>query len=139
MDIWWGYFGVQLLNVTAAQREALIVAFQSLRGVNPAGPQHINHWRIRLDRLAAIFEAQFDQADLTVARVTQFLANAVGVSPGIISADTTQTARGPLVTFSAGGTDRLQMIVFGGVGATRDESHTQTLIYLDANRPDWGL
>lgn len=124
--------------MTAPQRTALIDAFMSLRGVNPEGPQHVNHWRIRADRNAAIFEARFDQAHLTVANVTQFLANAVGVNPALITSEVASTARGPLAVFSAGGTPRLRMIAFGGLTASWADSRAQAAAYLTANLAEWG-
>lgn len=136
-ETWHGYIGIEDVALTAPQRIAIVTALQGLRGVDPQGPQHITHWRIRTDGKAIILEARFDRDDLTVAKIKGFLAAAVGVNPNVISDALQSTPLGPLVTFTAGGTARLRMIAFGGIGATWEESRVQALSYIAANQAAW--
>jgi len=137
MAIWHGYIAVEDLALTTDQRAAIVAAFRALGPSSDPQPARLNHWRTSLDGSKAIFEAAFNDANLTAASITRFLADAVGVSPSIIDTALTQTARGPLLTFSAGGTDRMRMLAFGGIGATWEESRQQAVAYLAANIAEW--
>jgi hypothetical protein len=97
-----------------------------------------NHWRVRLDNQAVIFEANFNDEDWTVATIRQRLANIFGVNVTLVTANTTTTAYGPVVTISYSGTARLRMIAFGGLLATWAQSHDLVLAYLAANKAAWG-
>lgn len=137
MAAWHGYIGIEDVALTAPQRAAIVQALKGLRGVNGTNPAHINHWRISLDGSKAIFEARFNEDNLTIANVKQFVADAVGVSAALIDHEVTQTPRGPVVTFSAGGSPRMRFIAFAGVGETYADSHTQVPIYLYNNIAEW--
>jgi len=139
MTTWHGYIAVEDLALTADQRAAIVAAFRALGPGSDPQPAHLNHWRTSLGGDKAIFEAAFNVGNLTVAKVKQFLADAVGVSPSVIDTTRTQTARGPLLTFSAGGTDRMRMLAFGGIGATWEESRQQAVAYLAKNIVEWEI
>jgi len=141
------YMGIENLNLNAAQRAILIA---ELRALGPpregddaeTQPCRLNHWRTRLDGQAAIFEALFDEDALAVERFKRRLGAIFGVDPATIdhSTATAHFAGGdtPVVTFSRGGTDYLRFALFGGVGATWQESRLETLGYLAANAEEWG-
>lgn len=99
-------------------------------------PSIMNHWRVRLDKQAAIFEALFKEENLTIDAFKQRLANIFDVDPSTIGDSTQQTQYGPVVTFSRGG-DRLRFLLFGGVNATWMESGDEVRSYLAANIGDW--
>jgi hypothetical protein len=132
------YYGIEALNLTAAQRGTLVDALKQLGRDNQAtNPCNRNHWRVRPDNLAVLFEANWDTSDWTVEGIKTRLANLFGIDPSLVTATTQQTAYGPLVTFTRT-TDRLRMIAFGGLSVTYAESHAAVLQYLAANRAAWG-
>jgi len=137
MATWHGYIAVEDIALTTPQRAAIIAAFRALGPSSDPQPARLNHWRTSLDGSKAIFEAAFNADNLPAEKVRNFLADAVGISPDIIDTALTQTARGPLLTFSAGGTDRMRMLAFGGIGATWEESRQQAVAYLAANIAGW--
>jgi len=137
MTTWHGYIAVEDVALTTDQRAAIVAAFRALGPGSDPQPARLNHWRTSLDGSNAIFEAAFNDANLTAAKVKNFLADAAGVSPDVIDTALTQTARGPLLTFSVGGTDRMRMLAFGGIGATWEESRQQAIAYLAANIAEW--
>jgi len=139
MTTWHGYIAVEDLALTTPQRAAIVAAFRAFGPGSDPQPARLNHWRTSLDGSKAIFEAAFNADNLTAARITQFLADAVGVSPDVIDTALTQTARGPLLTFSAGGTDRMRVLAFGSIGATWEESRQQAVAYLAANIAEWEI
>ncbi len=132
------YIGIESLNLNAAQRAALIAALREL-GRNSAHPNpcNRNHRRVRPDGLAVIFEADWRTEDWTVESVTGYLADVFGINPANIDSAVAQIVYGTLATFSAGGTDYLRVIVFGGVASEYAQSHAAVLAYLAANRDEW--
>ena len=101
----------------------------------------LNHWRTRLDSDAAIFEALFDEDNLTVAWFKARLGAIFGVDPETIDHTTNQVQfvnrNTPIVVFARGGTNYLRMALFGGIGATWEQSRIEVLGYLAANQADW--
>lgn len=134
---WHGYIAVEDMALTEDQRAAVVATFRDLGPTSDRNPAHLNARRVSLDGTKAIFEALFNEDHLTVNNVRQFLANAVDVNPDVIDAAVTQTARGPVVTYGAGGTDRMRFLLFGGTGATWEESRQQVLTYLRNNIAEW--
>jgi len=63
---WHGYFAVEDLNLSDAQRDTLVEVLKKLGPDTHPQPACLNHWRTRLDGDAAIFEALFDGDMLTV-------------------------------------------------------------------------
>lgn len=138
-DFWHGYLAVEDLALTSDQRAAIVSAFRALGPTRQETdwPPFLNQLRVNIDSSKAIFEARFNQAHLTTENVVQFLADAAGANPANITPVVTQTARGPLLTLSAGGTPQMRMLLFAGVNATWEESRQQVLAYLAANPDEW--
>ena len=137
MAIWHGYLAVEDVALTTTQRAAVLAAFNELGPDSDPQPARLLQRRVSTDGSKAIYEAAFNEDALTVANVKQFLADAVGVDPSVIASTVTQTARGPLVIYSAAGTDRMRFLPFSGVGSTWLESLTQALTYLINNLAEW--
>lgn len=119
---WHGYVLVVDIALTLGQRADVLAAFAALSAVEPRRISHLMTMRAALDGSAAIYECRFNENHLSVAAVKNYLAAAVGVDPGIINDDLTQTEYGPEVVFSVAGTDRMAVLLFGGLGASKDES-----------------
>lgn len=135
------YFGIESLNLTNAQRNTLVAELQSL-GEDNAGPrpERRNHWRIRTDNQAAIFEAMFNEDHLTISATKQRLANIFGINVSLITHSTNQVVYGLVVTYIRGGVNRLRSIAFGfnGSWGTTAESRVAAQAYLAANAAEWG-
>ena len=139
MADWRGYFYVEQISLTAGQRATLIAQLQAIgERNNGIYPNERNHWRVRTDGLAVIFEAVFNDALLTAVAMRDRLASIFGVPSANITYATTSTAYGPVVTYSYQSTHRLRMGVFGGAGATYTQSHDAVLSYLHDNMGAWG-
>ena len=132
------YYGIENLALTVAQRDTLVSALRQLGANTHPNPCYRNHWRVRLDNQAIIFEGNFNDGDWTVATIRQRLATIFGVNVTLVTASTTTTAYGPVVTISYNSTARLRMIAFGGLLATWAQSHDLVLAYLAANKTAWG-
>jgi hypothetical protein len=133
------YYGIESLSLTVAQRQTLVDALQALgRNNQHPQPSHRNHWRVRPDALAVIFEGDFDDAHWTIEALTARLAAAFAVDGATISHTQAGSAYGPVVTFARpAGTPRLRMVAFGGLLATWAASHDAVLAYLAANNSTW--
>lgn len=135
---WHGYLAIEDIDLTDDQRDAIMAAFSELGPGSDPQPTKMLSGRVRLDSDAAIFRANFNEANLTVAKVKQFLADAVGTDPGNIDDATQQTTYGPLVTYSVATVDKIRFLIFDSVGSTWNESRLQVLAYLKANASAWG-
>lgn len=134
------YFGIENINLTNQQRNTLVAGLQQLGHNTSHLTNERNHWRIRLDNQAVIFEALFDENDLTIAAIKQRLANLFNVAVDTISHSTQQTAYGLLVTFIHGGQNKMRMIAFGHDGnawGTWAESNLAVHVYLFNNLLAW--
>jgi hypothetical protein len=137
------YFGIENLNLTAPQKATFIEALQGL-GQNNSGdkPNEKNHWRVRLDNDAVIFEALFDESNLTIAAIKARLATIFGVAVGTISHSTSQNATyGLIVTFPHSAQNKTRMVAFGNNGSawgTIAQSRAAAQAYLAANAAAWG-
>ena len=141
MANWHGYLGIENLNLNPTQRQTLIDGLKALGpGSNPQ-PAKLNHWRTRLDSQAAIFEALFDEDNLTVNKFKQRLGAIFGISWVTIGHSvqnpTYHVRTTPVVTFSRTGTDYIRMALFGGTSATWSQSRFECIAYLLANADDW--
>lgn len=142
MSNWHGYFAIEDLNLTADQRQTLI---DELRTIGPPGdrqPAKLNHWRTRLDNLAAIFEALFNTDNLSVDSVKARLGRIFNVDPATIGHTTTSQSFSPgrstpIVTFSHGGENKIRMALFAGINARWRDSRAEVLGFLEANDADW--
>jgi hypothetical protein len=131
------YIGIENLNLNATQRDTLIDVLKALGPASDSQPAHLNHWRTRLDNEAIILEALFNEDNLTVAAFKNRLAAIFGVDPASVGDASSSTPYGPMVTFSRGGTDYLQFLLFGGAGATWQQSGDGCRAYLAANAAEW--
>jgi hypothetical protein len=141
MAKWHGYLGIENLALNPSQRQILVDELRALGPASHPQPACLCHWRTRLDGEAAIFEALFDEDDLTVQVFKQRLAAIFGVDPATIDHDTVvrHFAGGdtPVVTFSRGGTDYLRFALFGGPDAEWMESGGECRGYLKTYQEDW--
>ena len=137
---WRGYFYIEDLGLTDNQRATLVDVLRAwgLRNLSEY-PNERNHWAVRPDGLAVIFEAAFDSENLTVLWFRTKLAEIFGVSIDTITATTTNTIYGPVATFKYLSTNKLRMGIFGGITATWAESHTAVLQFLADNQDTWGV
>lgn len=146
MATWHGYWTLENLNLNATQRSTLRAAildyFHDHREPTHQ-PAELLHTRISLDGSKVILEAKFDESHLTVNRFKQFLANVFNVTVGTIdstSASVQLAGRAtPVITFGRGGTNYIRVALFGGVGATWQQSRDAVIAYLDSARAEWDL
>ena len=141
MTNWHGYFAVEDLNLNDNQRKTLVDRLKKLGPVNDPRPSRRNHWRVRLDGKAVIFEALFNDSVLTVDSFRDRLAELFGVDPVTIDSQlqnvTFKNRPTPIATFSRGGTDYLRFAAFGGVNAAWTQSGDECRAYLAANKDEW--
>lgn len=130
------YYGIEDLGMTAGQRQTLVDALKQVGDNQSKYPNFRNHWRVRLDNKAVIFEGKFNDSDWTVDSVKEKLANLFGVDPATVGDSTQSTQYGPAVTYSRGG-DKLRLIAFGGLLASWEESHDKVILFLRNNQADW--
>jgi hypothetical protein len=133
---WHGYIGIENLDLNNAQRDTLRAELQALGPASDRQPARLNHWRLRLDIQAAIYEAAFSEDNLTIAKFKNRLAAIFGVSVDSITHTAASSAYGPVVTFTRG-TDKLRFIAFGGTGISWETSRLAALAYLKANAAEW--
>lgn len=140
MTRWHGYVGMENLALNNAQRSLLVQELQALGPTNETQPARINHWRIRNDNDAAIFEANFLESNLTVAKVKGWLADIFSVDAADVGHGTQVTQYGPMVTYNYPdpGTDYIRILAFAGVGSTWEESRQKAVLYLRNNAAAWG-
>lgn len=135
------YFGIENINLTVGQKNTLITGLQAIGDNASANPCNRNHWRIRADNNAVIFEANFDENNLTIDAIKQRLATIFGVAVGTITHSTSQNATyGLIVTFIQGGQNKIRSVAFGYNGGWGSwvESNAATRSYLAANAVAWG-
>lgn len=131
------YYGIENVGMTSGQKATLINVLKQLGDNQNPNSCKRNHWRVRLDGDAVIFEAQYDDSDWTLDSMKQKLADIFGVSVSNIDASSQSTSYGPLVTFAYNSSDKIRMIAFAGLLATYEDSHNAVLAYLIANKVDW--
>ena len=141
MADWHGYFAIEDLNLTDAQRDTLIGVLRKLGPDTHPSPACLNHWRTRLDGDAAIYEALFNEELLTVDAFKDRLATIFNIDPATIDHVLTifhfGTGSTPVVVFSRNGTDYLRMALFGGPDATWMESGDECRAYLALFADEW--
>lgn len=131
MAEWQGYFYIEVLSLTAQQKQTLVTALKSLGLRNLSiHPQERNHWRVRTDSNALIFEAVFNSDLLTVAALKTRLATLFGVSESLIIPTTSSNIYGEIVVFKYSNVDRLRVGVFGGRSAVYQASRAAAQRYL---------
>lgn len=141
MAYWHGYLGIENLALTDPQKAQLVDALKSLGPQSNPQPCMLNHWRIRLDGNAVIFEALWDEDTISIQAVKVFLANIFDVDTALIThISNNQSFAGsitPVVTFSYQSTDRLVMALFGGIIASWQESGDECRGYLALYSNEW--
>lgn len=135
------YFGIENLAMNDTQRDIFVDALRAL-GRKDGGAAHERmQFRVRADRQAALFEATFDDADLTIQLWKNRLASLFGVSANTITNATNQPDFGAgtttVVTFGRAGTDYLRVALFGGVNATTEQSRVEAVAYLALHTTNW--
>ena len=137
MTFWHGYFGIENINLNASQKGELVDAIKALGDNTSIFPNFRNHTRIRLDGEAVIFEARFNEDNLTVDKFKQYLGNIFSVDPATINHSLTTPGVNVVVVFSRSGIDYLRLALFGGISCTWEESRQAVLAYLRVNRELW--
>ena len=133
------YFYVEDLGLTGGQRGTIINQLQAWGTRNEdANPRNRNHWRVRQDGKAALFEVWLDDGNLTAGYFRQLLAELFGVGVGTISESTGSNAFGDYADFSYASVARLRLGVFGGVGASYAQSQAAAVSFLTVNAGAWG-
>ena len=131
------YLGIEILSMTAGQRQTLIDALRALLPERDEQPAWRVHLRIRLDNQAAIVEARWQDAHVIDASIRRYLAQAFGVTEGTVTSAVTTNAFGRVLTLTHSAVQRARFILFGGVGAIWEQSRQATLAYLAANLAQW--
>ena len=135
------YMGIENINLNIVQRQVLIDELKTLGPASNPQPARLCHWRTRLDGEAAIFEALFDEDNLTIAKFKQRLGSIFSVDSSTISHSTLQKNYAgfgtPIVTFTHGGIDYLSFALFGNSGASWLQSGDECRGYLKANQEEW--
>ncbi|MBD3354306.1 MAG: hypothetical protein GF364_22680 [Candidatus Lokiarchaeota archaeon] len=132
------YYGIKNVNLTTTQRADLLDALKAWGDNAAPNACNRNHWRLRLDNDAIVFEANWDTSEWTLDSVKAKLGQIFGVNPDNIGHTTNAGyAYGYLVTFSYGGTNYVRMIAFGGVSSTYADSHAAVLQFLSDNAAAW--
>jgi len=144
MANWQGYFGIENLARNASQKATLITALRALGPGNDPHPAYLCHWRTRLDGDAAIFEALFDEATVSIQAFKDRLGTIFGIEAATINHAVQQVVfsarESAVVTFSRSGTDYLRAVFFGYDGATWpawDESRAECTMYLQNHAVEW--
>ncbi len=137
------YIAVENLAMNASQRAALHDVLKIL-GIAPNSPQPAlrNHWRKRLDGDAYIYEALFDEDNLTVAIFKEYMADAFGVDASDIDHTRAPSQYGDVFTFRyvPNDTKYFRMVAFGldnGGWPTWAESRVIALQYLTDFASEW--
>ncbi len=140
MAEWYGYFYIESLSLTQQQRQTLINALKGLGLHNQdEHPNERNHWRVRIDQLAVIFEAVFNSDHLTVAALRTRLANIFGINENLITFTTSTNQYGDIVVFKYNSIDRLRVGVFGGRSASYSASQAAANLFLHNFKDDWNI
>jgi len=131
------YIGIEVLNMTAGQRQTLIDALRALMPERDEQPAWRVHLRVRRDNQAAIVEARWQDAHITDASIRRYLAQAFGVAENTVTSAAATNAFGRVLTLTHSAVQRVRFLLFGGVGATWEQSRQAVLAYLAANRVQW--
>ena len=131
------YIGIEILSMTDAQRQTLIDAIRALLPERDEQPAWRVHHRMRLDSQAAIIEARWQDAHITNASIRAYLANAFGVAPATVTSVASSNAYGRVLALAYNAVQRVRFLLFGGVGASWEQSRLATLAYLAAFIAQW--
>ena len=142
--MWHGYWGIENLGLNDNQRDIIIDELRRLGPSSDPQPCMLNHWRTRLDGQAAIYEALWEEENITIDTFKQRLATLFGIDPDSIDSSvnpvTFATLPSAVVTFSRNGTDYLRTVFFGYAGGEFpgwQESGDECRAYLKLYADDW--
>ena len=133
---------VETMNVNATNRNTLFAAMRAILSQDSSQPAYINHDRVRLDSDAMILCALFDEDDVSVAQMKQYLGTVFDIDPADIgNVNDNQNAYGfeSILSYPDGVTDRIRYIAFGYSGgwASWETSRLAVLAYLSDNDTAW--
>ena len=135
-----GYFYIEVLSLTAQQKQTLVDALKGWGLRNQSiFPNERNHWCVRPDGNALIFEAVFNSDLLTVSSLRSRLAGIFGVNVSTITYTTSTNDYGEIVVFRYNNVDRLRVGVFGGRLATYQVSRSAAQHYLKDFSSAWDI
>lgn len=137
MEYWTGYFAVEDLALSDSQRKILWQFLQLLGNNTSPYPNLVNHWKVRPDNRAVIFESMFKKDNITVDNIKSYLATIFDIDPGNIDHVVRDVGGNTVAVFSYGGTNYIRMAIFGSLSATWEESRLAVLSYITANSEDW--
>lgn len=137
------YVGAERLTMTDPQAATVVGLLRAMGRSNAdSNPRRRIHWRVRLDGNAGIYQALYDEDDLSIAAFKAQLAAAFGVAIGTITHAVTTptfgTRASTVVTFTHSSAQRFRVVLFGGVNATLEQSAAEARAYLAANAAAWG-
>lgn len=132
------YVLVEDLGLSGIARARLGAELRELGPASGEVPSRRNHWRERLDGLAVILEADFEESSIGVAGLKARLVRLLGVAASSVSYAASTPAEGESAVFRHNSVDRLRVLVFGGRGASWAESNAATRAYLGLHGADWG-
>jgi len=132
------YFYAENVNLTAPQQQTIVDTIKAWgKRDNDSNPRHRNHWRVRLDNKAIIFEAWIDEQNLSLLALRQQLANLFGVALSQVTGNVTTNQYGQLVTLTYNAVERLRVGIFGGITANYYTSQASARQFLMDNKATW--
>ncbi len=140
------YFGIENINLNAAQRAALVAVLNVLGPLNNAQPCENNHRRVRLDGDAAIYESLWNEDTITIPTFKDRLGVIFSIDPATITHAVTLVTfavrPSAVVTFARNSTNYLRVSFFGYAGngnwPTWEESRVEVVQYLADHAAAWG-
>lgn len=135
---WHGYILLENLSLNNTQRSLLVDGLKTLGPSSSPQPAELNHWRIRLDNDAVIFEAKFNTNNISISAIKNRLGNIFGIDPGDIN-HATIPGDDTVIAFSYLAIDRIRFTVFGTLSALWNESGDRARGYLLANITEWEI
>jgi len=140
------YLGIENLAMSTAQKAQLVDALKKLGPSQNSQPANLCHWRVSLDNEAAIFEALFQDANISINAIKARLASIFNVpvesithAINIVTFADMETA---IVTYSYNSTDYLRVAIFGYAGTdwpTWIQSGIECRAYIKANIENWEI
>lgn len=135
------YFVAERQSISIGNWSALITLFEAMGTNDSPMPAFNNHWRIRLDGDAVIYESKFDTSEVSLEAFKQLLADEFGVDVGDIESVISSADYAEIGTtvwqFKYNSVDRFKVERFGAGGATWQQSGDECRGYLAANRDEW--
>ena len=131
------YYGIENLNLSDQQKNIFVDALKEFGSNFSIFPDERNHFRLRLDNEAIIFDGNFLDSSWSVNNIKSKLANIFSVNESLIDSVLATVGYGKVVTFSYNNTDMIRMIIFGGTSSSWNESNQSVRLYLFNNEIEW--